>query len=107
MNSVDAIWQHFAGRDRDGDRFSDEVLIHGNGQALALIACPITDSEWWYRVYFKVFVPEDVIKEPSEIRVFVHLESAKQFVIETLSKFDPLAAPKPKATTKTRSKVKA
>ena len=92
MNREDLTWAHKEGRDEQGERFSCEILIHGSGQILARIFCPIGD-EFNFRVAFYVYVPATVLAKPDEFHDFIDLDSAKRFTERVLLSYDPVSPP--------------
>ena len=72
---TDFLWQHFEGRDHDGERFSREVLIHGSGRILAKVYHPLSRDGSDYLCAF--FAGGKDLRADSDQR-FVDLDSAKR-----------------------------
>jgi hypothetical protein len=92
MTKDELAWSHREGRDAQGDKFSQEILLHASGRILARIFIPLGD-EFNFRVAFYVFVPDTVLAKPDDFHDFIDLDSAQRFAEETLLAYDPLAPP--------------
>lgn len=51
---IDFDWLDFKGRDAEGDRFDDAVLIHSSGRILAKICRPKHPGEYTFQLWFYV-----------------------------------------------------
>jgi hypothetical protein len=92
MTELDLTWSHREGRDRNADRFAEEILLHGSGQILARVFWPQAD-EFNFRVAFYVYVPATVLTKPDEFHDFIDLESAQRFAQKILLSYDPVGPP--------------
>ena len=98
MEKCEFDWQFHEGRDADGDKFRTHILVHGSGRILARVVEPTHLGGFSFRVWFYCKVPKSM--DSNEGYDFIDVESAKKFVEQTLSNFDPLAVSKPKRTVK-------
>ena len=98
---TDFDWQYHEGRDRDGEKLSDWVLVHGSGRVLAKIMCPLTPGEYHYQIYFFTGAAKEarqlVYDGDGDIR-FMDLMSAQRFCEEALTSYSstPLKTKKPR-----------
>jgi hypothetical protein len=87
----DIDWQRRAGRDKDGDRYSIDILIHGSGRILAKIFGPTGPDEFQFRANFYCKVKGQLVDNENDCFDFIDLDSAKAFVERVVIAADPLA----------------
>lgn len=97
LNPAECDWRPASGRDRDGDKYESFYLVHGSGRILADVSVSVRPDAWY--VSFRCKVPESIHPNADDAR-FIDADSAKKFVIDILTKFDPLTIKeeKPKRT---------
>ena len=91
----DFLWQHFEGRDHEGERFSHDVLIHGSGRVLAKIYLPVCATEYQYEVFF--FTGNSELRHATDIR-FIDLDSARRHCEVMLADYGNPPKPDPPVT---------
>lgn len=77
--AFDCRWEPHAGRERDGEKFAVQILIHASGRIPAKIICPATADEYYYRLFF--YLETDMDKEEYQ---FIDLDSAQRFAESVL-----------------------
>jgi len=78
-------WERFSGRDREGDHFITEAMIHGTGRVLVRIRHPEVD-EYYYRLYF--FLPKSIMETTDDSHDFISLDSAIEFAEQAAELWD-------------------
>ncbi len=87
LDAAELDWQFKSGRDRDGDKFSNHILVHASGRILADIKEP-TEDEYDYQVEFRCGVPSKILNQCDGF-MFIDVDSAKRFAVDILTQFDP------------------
>ena len=91
----DFLWQHFEGRDHEGERFSHDVLIHGSGRILAKVYLPIGADGYQYEAVF--YAGSKDLRDNTDQR-FVDLDSARRHCEVMLADYGIPPQPDPPVT---------
>lgn len=82
-------WQYREGRDQEGDKFCTHLFIHGSGQIVARIHAPCAPDEFSYRAWFYCTFPDKTPINTDTNVDFIDLDSAKRYIEQTFTKYDP------------------